>query len=97
MDRVNDPKAAGWFEGYKKVMIERPIAIGGDDSRRPDRVVWTADGYIDVIDFKSGNQKPQRYIKQVKEYVGLMSMLGYKNVRGFLYYLDTGQIVKITD
>ena len=56
MDRVNDPKAAGWFEGYKKVMIERPIAIGGDDSRRPDRVVWTADGYIDVIDFKSGNQ-----------------------------------------
>lgn len=97
MDRVNDPKAAGWFEGYKKVMIERPIAIGGDDSRRPDRVVWTADGYIDVIDFKSGNQKPQRYIKQVKEYVGLLSMLGYKNVRGFLYYLDTGQIVKITD
>lgn len=97
MDRVNDPKAAGWFEGYKKVMIERPIAIGGDDSRRPDRVVWTADGHIDVIDFKSGNQKPQRYIKQIKEYVGLLSMLGYKNVRGFLYYLDTGQIVKITD
>lgn len=96
-DRVNDPKAARWFDGYRKVMIERPIAIGGDDSRRPDRVVWTADGHIDVIDFKSGNQKPQRYIRQVREYVGLLSMLGYKNVRGFLYYLDTGQIVEIPD
>lgn len=93
--RVNDPRAAQWFDGYKKVMIERPISIGGDDSRRPDRVVWTADGTIDVIDFKSGTQKPQRYLKQVKEYVGLLTDLGYENVRGFLYYLDSGQIVEI--
>ncbi len=95
MQRVNDPRAERWFAGFEKVIIERPIAIGGDDSRRPDRVVWTADGYVDVIDFKSGTQKPQRYLKQVKEYVGLLSHLGHKNVRGFLYYLDSGQIVEV--
>lgn len=95
MQRVNDPRAERWFDGYKKVMIERPISIGGDDSRRPDRVVWAADGSIDIIDFKSGTQKPQRYMKQVREYVGLMQQLGYKNVRGFLYYLDSGQIVEV--
>ena len=95
MQRVNDPRAERWFNGYEKVMIERPISIGGDDSRRPDRVVWTADGYIDIIDFKSGTQKPQRYMKQVREYVGLMRELGHENVRGFLYYLDSGQIVEV--
>lgn len=93
--RVNDPRASLWFNEYRKVMIERPISIGGDDSRRPDRVVWTADGTIDVIDFKSGTQKPQRYLKQVREYVSLLSNLGYENVRGFLYYLDSGQIVEV--
>lgn len=96
MQRVNDPRADRWFDGFRKVMIERPIAIGGDDSRRPDRVVWTADGYIDVIDFKSGTQKPQRYMKQVREYTGLLTELGYEKVRGFLYYLDSGQIVEIS-
>ena len=58
-------------------------------------MVWTADGYIDIIDFKSGTQKPQRYMKQVREYVGLMRELGHENVRGFLYYLDSGQIVEV--
>ncbi len=96
LQRVGDPRAARWFDGFEKVMIERPIAIGRDDSRRPDRVVWTADGYIDVIDFKSGTQKPQRYTKQVNEYVGLLTGLGYENVRGFLYYLDSGQIIEVT-
>ncbi|MCM1076769.1 MAG: UvrD-helicase domain-containing protein [Bacteroides sp.] len=95
MQRVNDPRATRWFDGFEKVMIERPIAIGGDDSRRPDRVVWTADGFIDIIDFKSGTQKPQRYMKQINEYVSLLSGLGYANVRGFLYYLDSGQIVEV--
>lgn len=76
-------------------MIERPISIGGDDSRRPDRVVWTADGHIDVIDYKSGSQKPSRYRKQVKEYVTLLSSLTDRKVRGYLYYLDSGDIVEI--
>lgn len=93
--RVEDPRAEKWFKGYEKIMIERPISIGGDDSRRPDRVVWTADGHIDVIDYKSGSQKPSRYRKQVKEYVTLLSSLTDRKVRGNLYYLDSGDIVEI--
>ncbi len=93
--RVADPRAERWFNGYEKIMIERPISIGGDDSRRPDRVVWTADGHIDVIDFKSGSQKPARYRKQVKEYMTLLTSLTDRKVRGYLYYLDSGDIVEI--
>lgn len=93
--RVNDPRAAQWFSGYRKVLIERPIALGPDTTERPDRVVWTADGHIDVIDFKSGSQKPRSYVKQVNGYINLLTATGLRNVRGFLYYLDSGKIIEI--
>ncbi|MCM1356546.1 MAG: UvrD-helicase domain-containing protein [Staphylococcus sp.] len=95
LNRVNDPHAARWFNDYKRVLIERPIAIGGDDTRRPDRVVWTADGHIDIIDFKSGSQDPRRYMKQVREYITLYESIGHSGVRGYLYYLDSGRIVEV--
>lgn len=93
--RVNDPRAERWFNGYSKLFIERPIITSSTDSRRPDRVVWTADGHIDVIDFKSGSQPPSRYRKQLKNYAALLNQLGYEGIRAYLYYLDSGEIVEI--
>lgn len=95
LSRVTDPEASRWFEGYGKIMVERPIVTGVDASYRPDRVVWTSDGFIDVVDFKSGSQPPKRYVRQVEGYVKLLESLGYENVRGFLYYLDSGNIVNV--
>lgn len=93
--RVSDPEASRWFEGYTRLLTERPIITGADRSCRPDRVVWTADGSIDVVDFKSGNQPPKRYLSQVRGYVSLLSSIGYENVHGYLYYLDSGKIIKV--
>lgn len=95
LKRVNDPRVRRWFEGYRKVLIERPIAVSSNHTVRPDRVVWTEDGHIDVVDFKSGTQPPGRYFKQMREYVDLLCRAGFDNVRGFLYYLDSGDIVQI--
>ncbi len=93
--RVNDPQASRWFDGFEKVMTERPISISPDDTIRPDRVVWTADGYVDVIDFKSGSQPPQRYFKKMKDYKDSLIASGHDRVRGFLYYLDSGKIIEV--
>lgn len=92
--RVNDKRVQKWFMGYKRLLIERPISMADDSVRRPDRVVWTGDGEIHVIDFKSGNQPPEKYRKQVNGYVSILTSLGYKNVSGYVYYLDSGRIVK---
>lgn len=94
-DRVFDPRASRWFEGYTRLLSERPIALSGDHTKRPDRVVWTADGHIDVIDYKSGSQNPKKYFKQVRGYKDLLNSIGYERVRGFLYYLDSGEIVEV--
>lgn len=91
------PDVRRWFEGFTRVMTERPIAIGpdGTDHRRPDRVVWTADGHVDVIDYKSGEERPKSHHRQVAFYMAQLRRLGYRNVRGYLWYLDSGEIVTV--
>ncbi|MDE5987779.1 MAG: PD-(D/E)XK nuclease family protein, partial [Duncaniella sp.] len=84
-----------WFSGYTRLLIERPIVISTAETRRPDRVVWTADGHIDIIDFKSGSQPAKKYRRQLVEYVTLLSGLGYRKLRAYLYYLDSGEIIEI--
>ena len=93
--RVKDPRVSRWFDGYNRLLIERPIVISTTESRRPDRVVWTADNHIDIIDFKSGSQPAKKYRRQLTEYVRLLSGLGYENLRAYLYYLgreESGQV-----
>lgn len=93
--RVKDPRASRWFSGYTRLLIERPIVISTAETRRPDRVVWTADGHIDIIDFKSGSQPAKKYRRQLVEYATLLSGLDYRKLRAYLYYLDSGEIIEI--
>ena len=93
--RVNDSRAAKWFDGYKKVYLEREILTADGRQLRIDRVVNTADGELHVIDYKSGSQDPKKYRKQVRDYMQFFRSIGYPQVQGFLYYLDTGDIVEI--
>lgn len=93
--RVGDPRATKWFEGFSKVYIEREILTADGRTLRIDRVVRTADGDLHVIDYKSGSQDPAKYKKQVRDYMRFFRSIGYPQIQGFLYYLDTGDIVEI--
>lgn len=86
---------AQWFDGYDRIVRERTIMLPSGDSYRPDRVVWTSGGTVDVIDYKSGEERPKEYARQVLRYMSLLSDAGYANVRGFIWYLDTGKIVQV--
>ena len=55
-ERVDDPRAERWFDGFSKVYVEREVVSADGDLRRVDRVVWTGDGEIHVIDYKTGRQ-----------------------------------------
>jgi len=94
--RVNDPKACEWFEGYKKAFIEREILTADGRVLRVDRVVWTASGELHVIDYKTGSQDPRRYTRQVKDYMAFFRSIGYPQVQGYLYYLDSGEIIEVS-
>ena len=98
-DALSDERTGIWFKDFRRVVRERPVTtykkIKDKDNQfkekrvnyRPDRVVWTSEDTIDVIDFKFGDEEPEEYFSQVRGYMWLMrhSFPGTK-VRGFLWY-----------
>ncbi|WP_300923304.1 3'-5' exonuclease, partial [uncultured Muribaculum sp.] len=98
-DALSDERVDEWFEGYRRLLRESTIAVPtGDGVRnyRPDRVVWTSQGTIDVIDYKFGEEEPSGYIRQVKGYMRLISKI-YPDVevRGFLWYPLQKRITRV--
>ena len=89
------PQTAHWFDGTGEVFNERAI-IGGQlkTSRRPDRVIfYPDDGHIEVIDYKSGEERTAHH-RQVREYMSLLRQMGYTNITGYLcYFRDEGPII----
>ena len=84
---VEHPEAARWFDGTGKIFNERAI-IGGEleTSRRPDRVIFYPDDHIEVVDYKSGEER-KAHRHQVREYMELLRQMGYTEVSGYLCYL----------
>ena len=84
---VEYPEATRWFDGTGKIFNERAI-IGGqlETSRRPDRVIFYPEGHIEVVDYKSGEERKSHH-RQVHEYMELLRQMGYTEVSGYLCYL----------
>ena len=52
------------------------------------------DDQVVVVDFKFG--KPQNaYKQQVKEYMTLLTKMGYAHVRGYLWYVFNNELEEI--
>lgn len=63
---------------------ERTLAVDSSTLLRPDKIIYSTNETV-VIDFKTGEEKA-KYINQVNDYVAALKDVGYKNVRGYLYY-----------
>lgn len=85
----------GWFPLERsRVWNETSLLDTDGNVYRPDRVVELEDGYLMVIDYKFGPQRP-KYQAQVEEYMSLLSRMGYSQVRGALWYVDSGKVVSL--
>ena len=84
-----------WFSPEAEHRLEASV-IGSDGLEyRPDRVTLYPDGSADVIDYKFGKPE-EKYISQVRRYMRLYGAMGYREVRGFLWYLFTDEIIQVT-
>ncbi|MDE6269169.1 MAG: UvrD-helicase domain-containing protein [Muribaculaceae bacterium] len=92
---INDKRVDRWFEGYRRALNESTILLDDEKKRHPDRVVWTADGFIDIIDYKFGEQRSE-YHGQVRGYMKQLAAMGYEGIRGFVWYPETGLIEQVT-
>ena len=96
---VSHSECARWFDGSGVVRNECSIIGGGlEGSRRPDRIVFYADESADrdqtsveIIDYKFGHFD-KRYYAQVQGYQALLQRMGYRDVKGWLCYIERDKI-----
>lgn len=85
-----------WYDPSWDVFNECTIIYQVDgrlETRRPDRVI-VKDGKAIVVDFKFGKQQ-KTYAGQVKEYMKLLTQMGYDPVDGFIWYVSEDVIEAI--
>ncbi len=89
-----DTVAGEWFDRqWTLVRRENNIIVPGKGFLRPDRVMINGKRAV-VVDYKFGEPKPG-HGKQVGEYASLLSQMGYSDVQGWLWYIKSGEIVRI--
>lgn len=94
---LNLEKVKDWYNGewtlYNECSIIYKDEQGRMQTRRPDRVMMKEDVAV-VIDFKFGKKKPE-YHAQVKEYMSLLSKMGYSGIKGYIWYVYSGEIENV--
>ena len=86
LEVISLPEVADWYSGNWKVKNEADILTAEGSLLRPDRVMIRGDKAM-VVDYKTGVPFDSHSI-QVNTYMRALSEMGYKEVSGFLYYLQ---------
>jgi len=82
-----------WFDKKWKVKTEVPVIPKSGELSRMDRVMINKDQAI-VVDYKTGTPRQQDK-KQVKTYVELLGEMGFKDVSGYLLYVENAEVVTV--
>ena len=96
--RLSSPHVADWFSGRWQLFNECTIlsvdpATRRVIERRPDRVMTDGQHTV-VVDFKFGREHPE-YHDQVKAYMQLLQSMGYPDVRGYLWFVYSNEIIEV--
>jgi ATP-dependent helicase/nuclease subunit A len=96
MEFLGLEQVKGWFSGEWKVLKERDIITAEGQLRRPDRIMMKGSEVV-IIDYKTGRSKLKVHERQMKDYIGLVRKMGYKDVKGWLCYIRLKEIIQIQD
>ena len=96
--RFSNPKVKEWFGGGWTLFNECSILSYDPTAdklteHRPDRVMKRGDE-VQIVDFKFGKPQPE-HTDQVRRYISLMHSMGYTDVKGYLWYVYSDNIVEV--
>lgn len=92
-EMVHHPLAETWFSGKFRVYAETDLLARGM-TLRPDRMMTSGDSAV-VVDYKSGDLKPDSHRRQVERYARTLLKAGFRDVRGYLWYIRENELVEI--
>lgn len=84
-----------WFSGEWEIQVERDIITKNGFVLRPDRIMLKDNEAI-ILDYKSGKEERSEHKKQVSIYCNVLKSLGYSVVSGYLWYIHTNKLVKVS-
>ncbi len=95
IERTLDQTIAGeWFDGeWTLVRRENNIIVPRQGMLRPDRVMINGRQAV-VVDYKFGKAESS-YGRQVAGYADMLRNMGYDDVRGYIWYVKSGEIVEV--
>lgn len=97
--RLASPQVAEWFRPGRWQLFNECNILSIDPvtgrvvERRPDRVM-TDDEQTIVVDFKFGRER-EEYHTQVRQYMSLLTTMGHRNVKGYLWLIYTNKIIEV--
>ena len=92
---LSNPQSKDWFNGTYRLYNECTILSRKKrEARRPDRVMIKGEEAV-VIDYKFGREN-EKYEEQVRQYMELLSEMGYSDVKGYLWYVYKNEIKPVT-
>jgi ATP-dependent exoDNAse (exonuclease V) beta subunit len=82
-----DAKEYKWFDGSYKAYNEKEILCNGQ-TKRIDRIMFGKDEVI-IVDYKFSEDTDyeNKYRKQLNEYKKIVSEIGYKNIKTYLWFI----------
>ena len=90
------PQVKRWFSSdWTTIRKENDIIIPRSKwMRRPDRVM-ISDQEVVVVDYKFGDEELPKYHNQIRDYIALLSQIGYQNINGYIWYVKLGKVVEV--
>ena len=98
--RFSNRQVADWFSSRWTLFNECTIldydaATDTVREHRPDRVMKDEKtGEVVIVDFKFGSPRPE-YVEQVNRYKALTQIMGYHNVKGYLWFVYSNRIEEV--
>ena len=87
------PDTESWFASDVRVLNETTILIPTGEQYRPDRVVIRGNEAT-VVDYKFGDKENKAYTQQVKQYMNLISDMGYRT-SGYVCYVSLRKVEEV--
>ncbi|MFA5045160.1 MAG: UvrD-helicase domain-containing protein [Paludibacter sp.] len=82
-----------WFATDAHVLNETTILVPSGEQYRPDRVLIKGNEAT-VVDYKFGDKESKTYLQQVKNYMDLITEMGYQT-QGFVCYVSLRKVEKV--
>lgn len=93
-ESIMSVQAQEWFPDDRRSVLNEVELFDTDGQvYRPDRVVRTGNT-VKIVDYKFGDKRGS-YVRQVNKYASLYSRMGYDVESACIWYVTTGEIVKV--